>query len=42
MDGQEEVLIGRCADDIGREKELEGKRRSVAQVVASKELDPND
>jgi len=35
MDGQEEVLIGSCANDVGGEPEAPGPERSVAEKVGA-------
>ena len=38
MDGQEEVLVCRSADDIGSQECLPRKERGVSQCVGTEEL----
>jgi hypothetical protein len=38
MDGQEEVLVCRCADDIGSQECRPRQERSVSQCVGTEEL----
>lgn len=35
MDGQEEVLVGGCTNDVGGEPEAPGPERSVAEKVGT-------
>jgi hypothetical protein len=42
VDGEEQVLVRRCADDICRAPETEGPERRVLQAVGGKHLDADD